>query len=97
MSMSAHRWLSIALLALAVVSGLGLMLQRQTAAVLQQEISLLREENRRFVQLKADNDRLRQEQTPVADVERLRADRAALMSMRAEIEAMKTRADKRSR
>jgi Tfp pilus assembly protein PilN len=97
MSLSAHRWLSIALLALALVAGAGFALQRQSAAALQEEIALLRDEQRQLARLRADNERLRAAETPAVEVERLRADRAALVRLRTEIEEMKTRAEKRPR
>ena len=95
--MSAHRWSTVALLALAVVAGAGFALQRQSAAALQQEITLLREENHRLARLRAENQRLQADQVPVMEVERLRADHAALLRLRAEIEEMKARAKMRSR
>ena len=94
--MSAHRWITFALLALAVVAGAGFALQRQSAAALQQEIALLGEENHRLARLRAENQRLQADQAPEAEVERLRADHAALVRLRAEIEAMKARANMRT-
>lgn len=85
------------MLALAVVAGAGFALQRQSAALLQQEIIVLRDQERNQARLRADNERLRAEETPKAEVERLRADHAALLRLRTEIDQMKSRAEQRSR
>lgn len=95
--MSAFRWSSIGLLALTVVAGAGIGLQRQLADGARQEIALLRDENQRLAQLRAENSQLQAAQTPAADVERLRADHAAVTRLRREIEEMKIRADQRTR
>ena len=95
--MSASRWTSIGLLALAVVAGVGIALQRQQEDGLRQEIALLRDENQRLARLRAENAQLKAAQTPAAAVERLRADHAAVVRLRREIETMKVRADQRSR
>lgn len=95
--MSRHRWISLALLALAIVAGAGFALQRQAASALQQEIALLRSESRELERLRAENERLKAAQAPLAEVERLRADHTAMVRLRADIEDMKARADKRAR
>ncbi len=84
------------MLALAAVAGVSFALQRQSAAALQQEIALLRDNERKLALLRAENERLRAAQTPAAELERLRADRAALLRLRTEIEAMRARAEKRA-
>ena len=97
MSTSAQRWLSVGLLALAVVAGAGFALQRQATTALEQEIALLRDESRQLAGLRAENQRLKAVQTPAAEVERLRADHSAILRLRAEIDEMKTRAEQRPR
>ncbi len=71
--MTALRWLSALLLALAFVAGGALLLQRQTTAQLRGELALLRNEHRQL--------------------ERLRADRAALVRLGGEIAGVKARTD----
>ncbi len=95
--MSALRWLSALLLALALVAGAALLLQRQIAAQLRDEIALLRDENRTLARLRAEHERLTAAQIPAAELERLRADRAAVVQLRAEIEQLKARTDERAR
>lgn len=77
------------LLALAVVAGAELWLQRQAAAELRGELVLLRDERTRLGHLRADNEKLVAAQPPAAELERLRADRAAAVQLRAEIERLK--------
>ena len=83
------RWFLIALLA----AGAVVFLQREAAASLRSELALLRDENRELARLKAEHERLRAAQLPPAELDRLRADRAALLQLRSEIEAMRRRAD----
>ena len=87
--MNALRWLSVVLLALALVAGASLWLQRQTAAQLRSEIALLREENRELARLRTENQRLIAAQTPETELARLRADHAAVLRLRAELDALK--------
>jgi hypothetical protein len=89
--MRAVRWVFVAILAVAITAVL--FLQRATAANLRSELVLLREEHREMARLKAERDRLKAAQVPSAELERLRADRAALVQLRSEIDAMKTRTD----
>lgn len=84
--MSALRWLSGLFLALALVAGAALWLQRQAAADLREEIGLLREEQRELTRLRAENRRLAAAQPSPAELSNLQADRAAVLRLRAEIE-----------
>lgn len=84
------------MLALAVVAGAGFALQRQAAAALREEIVLLRDEQRALARVRAENEKLKAAQIPAAEVERLRADRLAVLRLRTEIEAMQARAAKRA-
>jgi len=95
--MSPLRWLSAFLLALALVAGTALWLQRQSGAQLRDEIALLRDENRQLAQLRSENAKLAVAQVPAAELERLRADRAAVVQLRAEIERLKTQTEARER
>jgi uncharacterized protein HemX len=95
--MSALRWLSALLFALAIAAGAALLLQRQSAAQLRDEIALLREENRQLAQQRAENAKLVAAQVPAAEMDRLRADRAAVVQLRAEIEKMKAGVAERER
>lgn len=87
--MNPLRWLSALLLALALAAGAALWLQREAAAQMRGEIALLREENRELARLRAENQRLAAALPPAAEVDRLRADRAAVVSLRGEIERTK--------
>jgi len=82
---------------LAVVVGAVMFLQRETGANLRSEIVLLREEHGEMARLKAERDRLKAAQMPAAELAQLRADRAALMQIRSELDAMKARADQMAR
>src|SRR5258708_7125210 len=95
--MTALRWLSALLLALAIVAGAALWLQRQAAAQLRDEIALLREERGKVVRLRAENSKLTAAQVSAAELERLRADRAAVVQLRGEIEKLKAGVDDRER
>ncbi len=94
--MNSLRWASILLLALAGAAGAGVAWQRQSAAVLEAELALLRDEKRELLRLRDDNQRLRKAELPAAVIEQQRADHAALVRLRAEIEAMRTRLEKRA-
>lgn len=85
----------MALLALAVVAGGGYALQWQETSALQREIAWLQEESRERAKLRMENERLKAAQTPAAEIARLRADRAAIVRLRGEIEAMKRRTEGR--
>jgi Tfp pilus assembly protein PilN len=95
--MSALRWLSALLLALAVVAGAALLLQRQATAQLRDEIALLRDENRELARLRAENKRLAAVLPVATELEQLRADRAAVVRLRGEIEKLKARTDEMAR
>ncbi len=95
--MSTHRWLSVLLLAAALVAGAALVLQRQSAAQLRDEIALLRDENRQLAQLRAENAKLVAAQPPATELERLRGDRAAVGQLRAEIDRLKVQTEARAR
>jgi len=95
--MSALRWLSALLLALALVAGAALWLQRQAAEALRGEIALLREENRDLAKSRAENQRLAAALPSAAELERLRADHAAVARLRREIEKTKDNLQARER
>jgi hypothetical protein len=61
----------------------------QETLTLRSELELARMETAEWERLKAENQRLREKQIPPADLERLRADHAALPRLRAELEALK--------
>ena len=84
--MSPLRWLSALLLALAVVAGAAFWLQRQEAADLREELARLREENRELARLRGENLRLEAALPSSVKLEDLRADRAAVVRLRGEIE-----------
>src|SRR3989442_17484 len=80
--------------ALAVAGSFGLVRQRQKAIALRNEIELARIEGCELVRLRAENQRLREKQIPPADLERLRADHAALPRLRSEMEALRAGPDR---
>ncbi len=84
--MAALRWLSALLLALAVVAGASWWLQRQATAQLRGELALLRDEQRELARLRAENQRLAAALPAAVELERLRADHAAVLQLRAEID-----------
>jgi hypothetical protein len=87
--MSVARWSAGGLGALAVVAGAAWWLQTQEADVLRGEIAMLREERGELEKLQAENRRLVMQGAPAEEVERLRADRAAIGRLRAEIETLR--------
>jgi len=81
------RTLSWALLAgLTLAIGVGLGRQWQVTALLAVEVDRLRDETRNLGQLRADNERLKRERTPAAEVARIRADYEAASRLRIELE-----------
>ena len=91
------RWLTFVFLALALVAGASLWLQRQAADALRSEIGLLREENRELAKLRAENQKLVAAQLPAAELARLRADHAAVVRMQGEIEALRKSVQEKER
>jgi uncharacterized protein HemX len=94
---SAARLFSALLLALALVAGAALWLQRQAADALRGEVALLREENHELAKLRAEHERLVAAQLPAAELARLREDHAAVMRLRAEIEALRRNVEQKER
>ena len=90
--MSATRWFTVALLALAVGGGVGVLLQRQSAAALRAELMLLRDENRELPGLRSENQRMISSQVAPAEWARLQADNAAVARLRDEIKTLSLRA-----
>ncbi|MDP3071542.1 MAG: hypothetical protein Q8N18_14730 [Opitutaceae bacterium] len=93
--MSASRWLSGSLLALAMVAGAALWVQRQVATDLRDELALLRDDSRELARLRAENQRLAAALPPSTKLEELRADRAAVVRLRGEIEKSRDNLEKR--
>jgi hypothetical protein len=85
------------LMAAAVVAGAAWWVQEAEAEALRAEVALLREERSELAQVRAENLRLLAEQPPSAEIERLRADRAAILRLRGEIETLKAAAESRGR
>lgn len=87
--MNPMRWLTGIFGALAVLAGAAWWLQTQEAEVLRGEIAMLREERGEWMKLQEENRRLAAQATPADEVARLRADRAAIGRLRAEIETLR--------
>lgn len=84
--MASARVISGGLLVLAVVAGAALWLQRQAAVDLRDELALLRGDQRETARLRAENQRLAEALPPAEKMQELRADRAAVVRLRSEIE-----------
>lgn len=95
--MNGARWISIGLLAGAVIAATGLALQRQTNTVLREELDRAREEHRRLVKVRAEREQLMRERVPETELNRLRSDHAALVRLRAEVADLKARVAERQR
>lgn len=80
-----------------MVAGAGVALQWQTSESLRREIGWLKDDNQALARLRAENARLKAAQTPAEEIERLRADHAAMLRLRGEIEQMRRRAEARAR
>ncbi len=85
----AARLLSLLLLTAAIAATFGMLLQRKSSAVLREQIALLDADLRELVALREENARLKAAQPEAADVERLRADHAAAMRLRSELNALR--------
>ncbi|MDO8540535.1 MAG: hypothetical protein Q7S40_08890 [Opitutaceae bacterium] len=95
--MSSARWWSVAFVTLSVGLGAGMLLQSQSASALRTEITLRREENQKLGRLRAEYLELLRAQPSDAELQRLRSDHAAVLRLRAEINALKARADAMAR
>jgi hypothetical protein len=91
------RWLTLAMLIVAVAAFARYLLARQESAGFRSEIALLAQENKRVGRLRAERARLEKEKVPDAEVERLRTDRAALARLRNEINTLEENADRIAR
>ena len=90
--MRANRWPS-ALIAVLTVTVAGLLgWQRHAADGLRDEIARQRAQGREKTRLAAVNQQLAAAQATTAELERLRADRAAVTQLRAELDSMRRRA-----
>jgi len=76
-----------ALLAIALVAGFIGLRQWQETAALRTQLEVARIEIGDLGRLRAENRKLRAAQIPAAQLERLRADHAALAHLRAELDA----------
>ncbi len=81
----------------AVVLGLALGWQRLELAPLRAEREVLRDRQRDLARLRAERERLRRDQVSEAELERLRADRAAIGRLRGEVSAVQTMAETQQR
>src|SRR5512140_519040 len=78
----------VALAALIMASGTGLALQWRQSMALRGELERVKFAAEELARLRDENQRLREKQTPAAELERLRADHAALPRLRAELDAL---------
>ena len=87
--MNARNLLSLLLLALALAAGAGWWLQRASSAQVRGELALLRDEQRELAKLRAENQRLTTALPPATKLAALRADHAAVVRLRGEIEKLR--------
>lgn len=78
-----------ALAVLALGGGAALFIQRQETTRLEAERDLARFRQDDLAKLQAENQKLQARQVPAAELAALRADHAALLRLRAELEALK--------
>ena len=83
-------------LVLALIAGGGYWLKREEAAAVRREIGLLEEELARLTQLESERTQLKSSLPATAEIERLRSDRAAVVRLRAEVEELRSRLEKRA-
>jgi Tfp pilus assembly protein PilN len=95
--MKPGRFLAILLLGGAVVAGGALLMQRQTAALLQTELGLARDEQKEVAKLRAENQRLAAKLPSAESLAAMRADHAAVTRLRTEIETLKQTVHTRER
>ncbi|MBL9186801.1 MAG: hypothetical protein JNK23_04935 [Opitutaceae bacterium] len=74
--------------ALVAAGGVGLFSQWRQTLALRAELKLARATMTELEQLREENQRLRARQIPAAELDRLRADHAALPRLRRELEAL---------
>lgn len=92
--MRALRWAALVLLVLAAVAFGRFFLEGQESTALRTEIALLRQEEKRVAELRAERDRLNATKVSDAELQRLRSDRAALVRLRGEIQQLESNADR---
>jgi hypothetical protein len=92
---TAVRWVLLVLLG--IVAMAGVFLQREKTEVLRTEFALAREESRDLAALRAEHERLKSAQVSPVELERLRADRAAILRLRAELESLRARTEQKAR
>lgn len=95
--MRALHWVSLAVLAFAIALFARYLLQRQESDALRIEIASLEHESRRLDELRAEHERLLATKVSDSELERLRADRAALQRLRTEINQLNESADRKAR
>jgi hypothetical protein len=88
-------WVGLGLLAMGVAGLLGW--QRLEMEPLRAELAVLRDQEGEVRRLRAERERWRAQQAPAEEVERLRADRAAIGRLRAEMAAVQTSSDEKTR
>ena len=72
-----------------------LWLQREEAAALQVEVTLLRQQGHELAGLRAEHARLEAAAVPAAELARLRADRATVLQLRGELDALRRSLEQR--
>jgi hypothetical protein len=95
--MNGSRIASVLFLLLALVAGAAWWLQREAAAALRAEIELLQADHQEIARLTSENARLAKALPASDELARLRADHAAVMRMRAELEKLRANVEQREK
>ena len=82
----------VSVVAAILVAGGGIAHQRSESRVLRLELQEARHAATEIAQLQKENERLKSQQIPAAELDRLRSDHAALPRLRAELSDLKKRA-----
>lgn len=94
--MTTARWISLGLLLVGGAALAAWRVQRRETEALRAEIGLRRGTSQALAEARAENERWRAAQPPATELERLRADRAALVRMRAEIATLEESAARKA-
>ena len=80
--------------AIVLITGTGTVFQRSESRALRLELQEAKRAAAEIARLRIENERLQSQQIPAAELDRLRADHAALSRLRSELNELKKRAGK---
>jgi hypothetical protein len=84
------RSVSLILLLAAIIAGGGWWLRREETRVLQEQVGLLKVDQQKLAQVRAENARLKAAQVSAEELARLRDDRAAVQRLRRELRGLRS-------